>query len=112
MEPGIGPEDEEAYARRMWEEMQRRSHGQPQVTPAAAETWAKADSAQSRRQKAADQAAERSRKILEDEQAKDRAWRQAVQQVCHMHCLYRSIQSQSGSDPLPQQDLPVKVGLP
>lgn len=80
-QPDVGPEDEEAYARRMWEDMQKKSHTQSQATPATAEAWGQADSAQGRRRKAAEEASERSRKILEEEQAKDRAWRQAVLQV-------------------------------
>ena len=76
-------EDEDAYARRMWEAMRRRSAGGQGPSPATAETWARADEAQDKRRRAAEDAAERSRRILDEEQARDRAWRQAVQQVGH-----------------------------
>ena len=65
----------------MWEQMQRKQHSQQRATPATADTWGKADSAQSRKSKAARDAAENSKRILEEEQARDRAWRQAVSQV-------------------------------
>ena len=48
------------------------------------QTWGAADSAQGRRQKAAEDAAENSRRILEEEREKDRAWRQAVLQASHL----------------------------
>ena len=76
-------EDEDAYARRMWEAMRRRGAGGQRPSPATAETWARADEAQDKRRRAAEDAAERSRRILDEEQARDRAWRQAVQQVGH-----------------------------
>ena len=66
----------------MWEDMQRRKYSNHQASSATADTWAKADSAQERRKKAASDAAENSKRILEEERAKDRAWREAVQQVC------------------------------
>lgn len=70
----------------MWEDMQRKTASHRQAGAATAEAWAKADSAQKRREKAAEDAAEHSRKILEEEQAKDRAWRQAVLQVLLLRC--------------------------
>ena len=95
-QPDIGPEDEEAYAKKMWEDMQKRSHSQKRAGGATADTWAKADSAQERRRKAATDAAEHSRRILEEEQAKDRAWRQAVLEVCTIFGLVHSCITRGG----------------
>ena len=77
--------DEDEYARKIWEEMNRRKHGGQRPSEATAETWAKADAVDSHAQRvrqAAEDAKQRSRKILDEEQAKDKAWRQAVAQVC------------------------------
>lgn len=81
VQPDIKAEDEDSYARHMWEEMQRKRSLYQQPSAATADTWGKADSTQARRQKAAKDAADNSRRILEEEQARDRAWRQAVSQV-------------------------------
>ena len=72
--------DEDTYARRMWEEMNARAHRAARPSATTAETWGRADEAHEQRRRAAE-AADASRRILEDEQAKDRAWRQAVLQV-------------------------------
>lgn len=70
------------YARRMWEAMNRKKYqAGPAPTATAADAWASADAAQNKRQKAAEEAAHNSRRILEEEQARDQAWRQAVLQV-------------------------------
>ena len=78
--------DEDEYARKIWEEMNRRKYGGQRPSEATAETWAQADAVNSHAQRvrqAAEDAKQRSRKILDEEQAKDKAWRQAVAQVCH-----------------------------
>lgn len=76
--------DEDVYAQRIWVEMQKRAF-QPQFpsTPTA-NAWAEADERNShakRKRQAAEDAKERSKTILEEEMSKDKAWRQAVQQV-------------------------------
>ncbi|KAK9836427.1 hypothetical protein WJX74_000275 [Apatococcus lobatus] len=86
-------EDEDSYAQRIWEVMTRRkqrSHYAKTSTPGSA-TAAKEEqeeqepmigpkpaSAAERKAQAAAEAKERSDRILEEERAKDRAWRQAV----------------------------------
>ncbi|KAK9862742.1 hypothetical protein WJX84_009982 [Apatococcus fuscideae] len=83
-------EDEEMYAQRIWEEMTQRKQGthyapssrpghrkgvvdkeEPMIGPKPA-------SAAERKAQAAEEARERSDRILEEERAKDKAWRQAV----------------------------------
>lgn len=75
---------EDEYARQIWEEMNKRHHEARRPSAATADTWGKADAISSHAQRmrdAAKEAEERSRKILEEEEAKDRAWRKAVAQV-------------------------------
>lgn len=80
---GFGPpEDEEEYARRIWQEMEKRKRQQSGSAASAARTYFAAETqAKSAREQAAFDAAQRSRQILEEEKAKDRAWREAVQKV-------------------------------
>lgn len=88
---GFGPpEDEEEYARRIWQEMEKRKRQQSGSAASAACTYFAAETqAKSAREQAAFDAAQRSRKILEDEKAKDRAWREAVSKVLPtIKCLY------------------------
>ncbi|KAK9836163.1 hypothetical protein WJX81_006036 [Elliptochloris bilobata] len=88
---GPAPEDADAYAQRLWEEMQRRQRaksGAAGPSAAAQETWGAADaaarardgSARARAEAAAADAAARSARILEEERARDAAWRRAVLQ--------------------------------
>ncbi|EIE23600.1 hypothetical protein COCSUDRAFT_63128 [Coccomyxa subellipsoidea C-169] len=70
--------DEDEYAQRIWERMEQRKRAASGASAAARQQWGKADEASARRQAFARDAEERSRKILEEEQAKEAAWRQAV----------------------------------
>ena len=75
---------EDEYARQIWEEMNKRHHEARKPSAATAETWGQADAVNSHAQRMRDAAKEaeaRSRKILEEEEAKDRAWREAIAQV-------------------------------
>ncbi|KAL3153311.1 hypothetical protein ABBQ38_011655 [Trebouxia sp. C0009 RCD-2024] len=73
------PEDEEEYARRIWQEMEKRKRQQSGNAASAARSYFEAETrANSAREQAAFDAAQRSRQILEEEKAKDRAWREAV----------------------------------
>ncbi|KAK9823330.1 hypothetical protein WJX72_001970 [[Myrmecia] bisecta] len=84
------PGDEDAYARRIWEEMERRKQGthffrpaEPQAAPTTGFVGPlppKAEQARHAKRKAdyAADAQARSDKILEEERARDAAWRQAV----------------------------------
>lgn len=77
------PEDEEEYARRIWQEMEKRKRQQSGNAASAARSYFEAETrANSAREQAAFDAAQRSRQILEEEKAKDRAWREAVLKVC------------------------------
>lgn len=80
---GFGPpEDEEEYARRIWQEMEKRKRQQSGSAASAARTYFAAETqAKSAREQAAFDAAQRSRQILEEEKAKDKAWREAVSKV-------------------------------
>lgn len=80
---GFGPpEDEEEYARRIWQEMEKRKRQQSGNAASAARSYFEAETrAKSAREQAAFDAAQRSRQILEEEKAKDRAWREAVLKV-------------------------------
>ena len=80
---GFGPpEDEEEYAKRIWQEMEKRKRQQSGSAASAARNFFAAEMhAMSAREQAAFDAAQRSRQILEEEKAKDRAWRQAVLKV-------------------------------
>ncbi|KAK9805018.1 hypothetical protein WJX73_002321 [Symbiochloris irregularis] len=78
-----GPvEDEDTFARRMWEDMERRKR--PSVSAATAEAWGATDAtwqqAKRARQDREARAREESERILEEERRKDAAWRQAVLQ--------------------------------
>ena len=81
--PGSGPpEDEDEFAKRIWQEMERRKQQQSGSAAAAARSYFSAQTkAEAARQQAAFEAAQRSRQILEEEKAKDRAWREAVLKV-------------------------------
>ena len=83
--PGFGPpEDEEEYARRIWHKMEKRERQQSGSAASAARSYfAAQSSANSAREQAAFDAAQRSRQILDEEKAKDRAWREAVLMVVH-----------------------------
>ncbi|KAK9905471.1 hypothetical protein WJX75_000397 [Coccomyxa subellipsoidea] len=70
--------DEDVYAQRIWERMEQKKRAASGASAAARHQWGKADEASARRQAYAREAHERSRKILEEEQAKEAAWRQAV----------------------------------
>ena len=62
--------------------MERRKQQQYGHATASARSYFSAQTqAESARQQAAFDAAQRSRRILEEEKAKDRAWREAVQKV-------------------------------
>ena len=74
-------EDEDAYARRIWQEMEKRRRQQTDGAAAARSYFAAQQEAETLRQKAEFDAAQRSRQILEEEKAKDRAWREAVLKV-------------------------------
>ncbi|DBB11312.1 TPA: hypothetical protein ACH3X3_006741 [Trebouxia sp. C0006] len=78
--PGRGPpEDEDAFARRIWQEMEKRKRQQSGDAAAAARSYfSEQTKAEAARQQAAFDAAQHSRQILEEEKAKDRAWREAV----------------------------------
>ena len=82
------PEDEEEYARRIWQEMEKRRRQQSGSAASAARTYFAAETkAKSAREQAAFDAAQRSRQILEEEKAKDRAWREAVSKVLPTVCV-------------------------
>ena len=87
--PGHGPpEDEDAYARRIWQEMEKRKRQQSGDAAAAAHSYfSEQTKAEAARQQAAFDAAQHSRQILEEEKAKDRAWREAVLKVMLPLCL-------------------------
>ncbi len=87
--PGRGPpEDEDAYARRIWQEMEKRKRQQSGDAAAAARSYfSQQTKAEAARQQAAFDAAQHSRQILEEEKAKDRAWREAVLKVM-FSCLH------------------------
>ncbi|BDA47516.1 probable unconventional myosin-XVI at N-terminal half [Coccomyxa sp. Obi] len=70
--------DEDEYAQRVWERMEQKRRAGNRASAAAREQWGKADDASARRQARAKEAEERSRKILEEERAREAAWRQAV----------------------------------
>ena len=74
-------EDEDAYARRIWQEMEKRRRQQTDGAAAARNHFAAQREAETLRQQAEFDAAQRSRQILEEEKAKDRAWREAVLKV-------------------------------
>ncbi|CAK0783246.1 hypothetical protein CVIRNUC_006445 [Coccomyxa viridis] len=73
-----GEETEDEFAQRIWREMQRRKQPAAGPTAATQEAWGAADEAAKQRDARAREAEERSRKILDEEKAKDAAWRQAV----------------------------------
>ncbi len=87
--PGRGPpEDEDAYARRIWQEMEKRKRQQSGDAAAAARSYfSEQTKAEAARQQAAFDAAQHSRQILEEEKAKDRAWREAVLKVTLSVCM-------------------------
>ena len=65
-----------------YQEMEKRKQQQYGQAAASARSYFSAQSeAESAQQQAAFDAAQRSRRILEEEKAKDRAWREAVQKV-------------------------------
>ena len=90
MAPAFGPpEDEEEYARRIWQEMEKRKRQQSSTAASAARSYFAAQAqANSAREQAAFDAAQRSRQILEEEMAKDRAWREAVLKVLLAFMLF------------------------
>lgn len=77
-------EDEDAFARRIWQEMERRKRQQTDGAAAACDLFAAEREAAMAREQASFDAAQRSRRILEEEKAKDRAWREAVQKVSEL----------------------------
>lgn len=87
--PGRGPpEDEDAFARRIWQEMEKRKRQQSGDAAAAARSYfSEQTKAEAARQQAAFDAAQHSRQILEEEKAKDRAWREAVLKVTFSVCM-------------------------
>lgn len=91
-QPNIGQaqaEDEDAFARRIWQEMEKRKHRQVNGASAARSYFAAERAAASARQQAEFEAAQRSRQILEEEKAKDRAWRDAVLKVSNANAWQR-----------------------
>ena len=83
-QPNVGQaqtEDEDAFARRIWQEMEKRKRQQTDDATAARSYFAAEREAATARQQAEFDAAQRSRRILDEEKAKDRAWREAVQKV-------------------------------
>ena len=82
------PEDEDAYARRIWQEMEKRKQQQSgDAAAAACSYFSQQTKAEAARQQAAFDAAQHSRQILEEEKAKDRAWREAVLKVMFSVCM-------------------------
>eukprot|EP00884_Botryococcus_braunii_P010168 jgi/Botrbrau1/19152/Bobra.0077s0064.1 len=74
--------EEEEYARHIWEEMSRRqSTKKARVGPVLEEHWRETErltSERRRKAQAAEDAKQRSRKILDEERDKDARWREAV----------------------------------
>ena len=84
MQPDLGhaqAEHEDAFARRIWQEMEKRKRQQTDGATAARSYFAAEREAATARQQAEFDAAQRSRRILDEEKAKDRAWREAVLKV-------------------------------
>ena len=86
----------------VWQEMERRKQQQSDNAASSARNYFSAQTqAESARQQAAFDAAQRSRQILEEEKAKDRAWREAVLKVssclCKCHLVLMSLSVLSAS---------------
>ena len=76
----------------VWQEMERRKQQQSGNAASSARNYFSAQTqAESARQQAVFDAAQRSRQILEEEKAKDRAWREAVLKVSSCLCKCHDI---------------------